>query len=135
MHLHVHYRSMDTRRNIASILDLGTTDVEIVRIKSYFTLYFFQGTANPSDLLTKIHKYNVNLVSSMSLWQNGYEWMTLPILEMPVTHFMQMHIKLTIKFLVEVKDLNEHIYSPEEYISFDYNEIEKCAENSLFTLL
>ena len=46
-----------------------------------------------------------------------------------------MHIKLTIKFLVEVKDLNEYIYSPEEYISFDYNEIEKCAENSLFTLL
>ena len=39
-------------------------------------LYFVQGPANLSDLGTRIRKYSIELIDSVSLWQNGYAWMT-----------------------------------------------------------
>ena len=71
LHLFAHYRSRDTRRNISSLMDFGTSDSDVVRNLKSFPLYFVQGTANPSDLLTKIYKYSVKLVNSVSLWQDG----------------------------------------------------------------
>ena len=54
--------------------------------------------------------------------------MTLKLTEMPIIHFMQMNINVTKEFLAEVKDMNEHIYSPELPTPFNYSEIEKCVQ-------
>jgi len=128
LHLFAHYRSRDTRRNISSIMNFGTSDADVVRNLKSFPLYFVQGTANPSDLLTKIHKYSLKLVDSVSLWQNGYAWITCKLVEMPIIYFMPMNLNPTKEYLAEIKDMNEHIYSPEVPTPFNYTVIEKCVQ-------
>ena len=54
--------------------------------------------------------------------------MTCKIVEMPIIHFMQMNINMTKEYLAEVKNMNEHIYSPEVPTPFNYSVIEKCVQ-------
>lgn len=76
------YRVADIRRNI---LGSAYHDQDL-------PLYHIDGKSNVADFLTKHHSIKPEDLSSKSLWQTGYPWMTLPLEEMPITSYKQLTI-------------------------------------------
>ena len=55
-------------------------------------LYHIDGNLNPADMLTKPHMITPSDVGIDSLWQKGYEWMTLPLSEMPLKSYEDLKL-------------------------------------------
>ena len=59
---------------------------------SEFPLYHIEGKHNVADLLTKPHNIKPSDLGMESIWQNGPEWMLLPLNEMPITRYSDISV-------------------------------------------
>jgi hypothetical protein len=55
-------------------------------------LYHIDGKLNPADLITKPSNISPSDLTEDSIWVNGYDWMKLPLIEMPLTSYSDICI-------------------------------------------
>ena len=100
------YRVADIRRNI---LGSAYHDQEL-------PLYHIDGKLNVADYLTKHHSITPEDMSSKSVWQTGYPWMTLPLEKMPITSYKQLTISKE-----DMSTIDQECF-PEPIMSKDHTE-------------
>ena len=92
LRLYTLYRVADIRNNM-----LGREKM----LEEELPLYHIDGKLNVADLLTKKHNLTPADISEGSLWQTGYDWMRLPLADMPVTRYSDLVVKKAEEQIVE----------------------------------
>ena len=103
MRMYTLFRVAEIRKHI-----LGTTNPEG---NIPLPLYHIDGKLNVADLITKRHNIMPKDLNDESLWQKGYDWMTLPIEEMPITTYQNLKLSEHQESVVDEECFKEAIMS------------------------
>ena len=120
LRLYVLFRVAEIRRNILG--DIHPHD------QLNLPLYHIEGTVNPADYLTKPHNITPNDLHPNSLWQKGYEWMTLPTHLIPKIEYTDLAISKDVQRDIDDECFPEPIITGAHHTYSDYyNQTQHCV--------
>ena len=100
-------------------------------------LYHIDGKLNIADLLTKRHNTLPRHINGKSLWQEGYDWMKLPLTKMTITTYDNLKLSKQQEVLVDEECFPEAIMSqaPQDYQSKTafFSHCNNCNINKQYT--
>ena len=103
MRMYTLFRVAEIRKHI-----LGTTNPEG---NIPLPLYHIDGKLNVADLITKRHNILPKDLIDKSQWQEGYDWMKLPVEEMPITTYQNLKLSEQQESIIDEECFKEAIMS------------------------